>query len=325
MQEHAILLGGFESVYLQRLALYFGSRLGHTVQIGIAKKPEPDEPAGEKTVWIGSEDFVRRIRETRENAQVIILTEEERDEEFCVYRYQSCEKLYQKIMLLYWQMNGRLQKQTTAMKQRWMVFTTASSVSALLAASVTAAGILSESAGVLYLNLSECSGMEEQFLLDCGTDLTDLAMALKKQGEICLEAYTRRLETIDYIMPPANPMILHELRETEVERLIGEILRHEEYRYVVVALGSSCCGCDRFLRTASRVFHLADKSPLLQCGHQAWLGFLRLCMGSGQLPIEEIELPEIPVQGNGLHLLREWQEGSLGQRLRLYLEEEKLT
>ncbi|MCD7866518.1 MAG: A24 family peptidase [Clostridiales bacterium] len=246
MQEHVIFLGGFELAYMQKLALYFNSRLSHDTRVEIMNVlSEPLAPEG-NTVWIGSEHFIGEVRQRREEASCVVLAEDVSEDVSHVFRYQPCEKLYQKVMFRYRQMQGFPVVSVDDIRQTWFVITTDAAPSSLLAFSVTFAQILGERGGVLYLNLSECSGMEDVFLLERGMDLTDAAVELRKDGEVCLDACIRRLEQMDYIMPPVNPMILHELREREVQRLIRAVKQKREYAYVVVALGSSCCGCEFF-------------------------------------------------------------------------------
>ncbi len=322
MQEHVIFLGGFELAYMQKLALYFNSRLNHDTRVEIMNVlSEPLTPEG-NTVWIGSEHFIGEVRQRREEASCVVLAEDVSEDASHVFRYQPCEKLYQKVMFRYRQMQGFPVVSVDDIRQTWFVITTDAALPSLLAFSVTFAQILGERGGVLYLNLSECSGMEDVFLLERGMDLTDAAVELRKDGEVCLDACIRRLEQMDYIMPPVNPMILHELREREVQRLIRAVKQKREYAYVVVALGSSCCGCEFFFRTAARIIHLAGQGYLSSCGRKDWVRFIRLCLGEKKTPVEQISVPQIFADQGGIHLIRAWQEDALGQAVRACLDRE---
>ncbi len=312
MQEHAVIIGGFEPVYMQKLALYLGSRFGESVRVGIAEAPplsvDPD------TVWIGSERFLEEVRSRSTEAHCILLAEDADDTS--IHRYQSCEKLYQKLILKYRQFYGVPVDTSGTGRQRWLVITTDGAAASLLAFSVTCAQILGERGRILYLNLSECSGMAELFLLERGTDLSDLVSALRKDEQVCLEAFVRQIEQIDYIMPPSNPSILHELLESDVARLIRTVEGQEEYRYVIVALGTTCCGCEQFFRRAKRIFHLTKKETFRECSQREWLDFISLCLGSQRIPVERVYLPQITAGSSGIHLIRAWQEGGLGQLVR---------
>ncbi|MCD8300662.1 MAG: hypothetical protein LUC41_05770 [Clostridiales bacterium] len=320
MQNNTIILGGFETVYMKKLALYLGSRMGEQISVGIADRPSEGENDG--TVWIGSEDFLEEVKKSRGDSNCIILSEEELNREDSVCRYQSCERLYQQIIAIY----GRFYAVPETMrsqKQKWIVLTGCVTTSELSAFAATCAMILAERSRVLYLNLSGCSGMEKLFLLDKGVDLSDLTEALRRDETVYPEAYVRQMEDINYIMPPANPMILSELTEEDMARLIEAIGRRTDYRYVVTALGSACRGSDRLFQLASRIFLLTEKGHLKDCGNSEWSDFIALSRGTKESGAERIALPKIEADSSGTHLLHGWQEGAIGQLARIYLEGEK--
>ncbi len=319
MQDAAVILGGFESVYMQKLALYLNSRMGGRVRVGIAGSSLPE--ADRDTVWIGSENFLSMVRARSEDARCILLSEEPGDGS-AVYRYQSREKLFQQIILRYRQFPGTPADLPGSGRQRWIVITTEGAAASLLAFSVTCAQILREQGRILYLNLSECSGMAELFQLEPETDLSDLIASLRKEEPVCIEAFVRQIEEIDYIMPSANPMILHELRGSDIDRLIEAVGQREEYASVVVALGNTCCGCERFFRMAERILHLTESGLPCACSRREWMDFISMCTGPGETRVEQIRLPQIEAEGSGFHLLQTWQEGALGQMARIYLEGE---
>ncbi len=316
MQHAAIILGGFEAVYMQKLALYLSSRFGEQPRVGIAETvPAEVDP---DTVFIGSVDFLAAVRAQSGSAGCILLAEEPGDET-AVYRYQSCEKLYQQIVMRYRQLQGVPADVPRTGRQQWIVVPGDTGAADLLAFSTTCAQILGERERVLYVNLSELSGMAELFLLERGTDLSEFVAALRKEDPVCLEAFVRQMEGMDFIMPPANPMILHELAEGDIARLIGAIGSRDEYRFVVVALGAMCCGCEQILRMAKRILHLTGRGYISECSRKEWAAFFPLCSGGEQTPVEMVGAPQIQAESSGIHLLHDWREGALGQLARVYL------
>ncbi|MCD8366254.1 MAG: hypothetical protein LUC83_10720 [Clostridiales bacterium] len=319
MQAHAMMLGGLEPPYMKKLALYFSSRLGERLAVGIVDDPCACDAQGQDTVWVGPKHFLDQVRDRMEEARCILLTEEsEADGGIC--RYQSCEKLYQKIMLCYRQLEGA-PADISAVKQKWIIITTDQTAASLMAFSVICAQILGDRSDVLYLNFSECCGMERAFLLEEGTDLSDLVLGLEKGDTLCLDACVRRMEQMDYVLPPANPMVLHEIRADDIAHLIRVIEQSAAYQYVVVALGTSCCGCEGFFQKAFRVFHLTGTGESAVCSRQEWQEFIRLCLDTRQIPVEQICLPEVNMEDCGVHLVHEWAEGELGMIARRCLAE----
>ncbi len=316
MQHAALILGGFEAAYMQKLALYLSSRFGEQIRVGIAETvPTEVDP---DTIFVGSADFLKAVRAQSGNTGCILLAEEPGDE-MAVYRYQSCEKLYQQIVARYRQFQGVPVDAPRTGRQRWIVVTSDTGAADLLAFSVTCAQILGEGERGLYVNLSELSGMAELFLLERGVDLSELAAALRKEEPVCLEAFVRQIEGMDFIMPPANPMILHELEGSDIARLIGAIGSRDEYRFVVVALGAMCCGCEQILHMAKRILHLTGRGYISECSRKEWTAFFSLCFGGEQPPVEMIGAPQIHAESSGIHLLHDWREGALGQLARVYL------
>ncbi|MCC8018067.1 MAG: hypothetical protein LIO39_05610 [Lachnospiraceae bacterium] len=319
MRENAIVIGGFEPSYMRKLALYLTSRLGAQIQVGLADDPQAVRSDEDHVVWVGSEAFLAQLREREEAPQCILLSEN-REEEDAVWRYQSCEKLYQGIMTRYRQMNRVMPVAAARTKQKWIAVTSDQGMPALLVFSLVCAQILGEKEGVLYLNFSECCGMERLFLLESGADLTDLFAEAAADRPLCLDACVRKLEQTDYILPPANPMVLHELRETDIGRLIQAVERRSEYEYVVVAVGTSCCGCEAFFRRASRIFHLTGEDLLSGCCREDWTELTRLCVGDDGRAAEPVYLREVRADLPGLHLIHEWIGGEVGQQVRRYLD-----
>ncbi len=321
MDVHAVIIGGFETAYMQKLALYLGGRFGERARVGIAQSIPAEMETG--TVWMGSEAFLAEVRQRQRDALCIPLTEEASDDETAVYRYQSCERLYQQVALRYRHLCGDPVEVAGVGRQHWTVVTTDGAATELLAFSLTCARLLAERGRVLYLNLSECSGMAELLFLERGKDLTDLVAALRKDRPVCLDAFTRQMESFDYLMPPANPMVLHELRERDIARLIQLVDGQEEYEHVILALGTTCCGCEHFFRRAQRLLHLTRQDTLRACGRHAWREVIAMCRGTEELPLSEVSMPPTEETDAGIHLLQEWQEGTLGRVARQALDGEE--
>lgn len=321
VQDRIIAIGGLESAYMRKFALYLNSRMGNRVRVGIVESPDQMTEWDSETVWIGSEVFIQQVRSRLENPCCIILSEESSPEEMVICRYQSCERIFQKI--IYWCERGNNRIFSGAgNRQKWIAVTGDCTVSQILAFSVTMAHLLAEKKRVLYLNLSECSGMGELFLLEPGTDLSDFILELREDEAVSADAFVRRLEQIDCILPPENPMILHEIRETDVEKLMQAVQRQEQYEIVITALGCSCCGCGFFFRRASAVYHLTREGESFPESRRAWLRLIDKCLEQQTAPVIQISLPAVMADREGIHLIYEWAEGPLGKLAEKYLNGE---
>ncbi len=322
MHNYSIVLGGLESSYMRKLALYLKNRLAMQVQVEISKEeePHPEEENILLKIWVGSEAFIQCLRDSVQCQNLIVLTEEDEEDETHVFKYQSCEKLYRGIWMRCQKMLHFPDSGVTGKKQRWLVLTTDSSAGILLAFSVVCAQILGEKAGVLYVNLSECCGMEELFSLEHDLDLSDLFLELRKGKELHLEAYTGRMEQADYLMPVGNPMVLHEIGTEDMNRFLNIVRGAGRYEWVVFAVGNTLCGCEQIFGAAERIFHLSGNGIANSCARNAWLRFIRQCQGVGAREIEQIPAVEVCGDSCGSHLIYEWLEGTPGRLARKYLE-----
>lgn len=305
---------------MQKLALYLSGRLEDLAQVGVVSQPEEGAITdSKKAVWIGSKCFIDTLKKQGPADHMIVLTEEEPGEEhdtesgeIHIYRYQSCEKLYQQIMQHIQRMQYLPAGGISGKKQKWIVMTADVTCASLLAFSVTYAQLAGEQSRVLYLNLSECSGMEDLFFLERGMDLSDYIMALRSEFRPMTDAYTGRLEQIDYILPASNPMVLHELNEEDVKTLIQTIQTDDRYDCVVAALGTTCRGCEHIIARADRLIHLTGSGLLQEYSRKAWIQFTELCGGNRPTRVEQAVCPKFPNSERGIHLLYEWMEGAPG-------------
>ncbi len=317
VQSRIIALGGLENAYMRKFALYLSKRMGDQAQIGIVDHTDHLSGWDPGTIWIGSSAFIGQVREQTENPHCIILSEEESSQEGVICRYQSCEKIYQKIVFLCREITHMI---PVGKRQKWIIITSDSTISHQLAFSVTAAYLLAEKGNVLYMNLSECSGMEELFLMGEGTDFSDFILELRSDKIVSVEAFTRNLEKFSCILPPENPMVLHEIRRNDMEMILQTIRNETQYEYVVVMMGCSCCGCELLFQQASVVFHLTREGETFKESQQAWLRLIRKCLDGQSVSVMQVRLPMVQAGSQGVHLIYEWAEGSMGQLTEKYLD-----
>lgn len=324
VQLYAMVLGGMEAGYMKKLALYLNDRTEQAMRVGIVQNPAKEQLGDPKTIWIGSEKFIKSLKGRVQSERFIVLSEEsdEKDEKIC--RYQSCGKLYQEIMLRCQRYSCLPAAEYVNTKQRWILMTTDGTQAELMAFSLTCAMILGEKGKVLYLNFSQCCGMWGLLCQEEGRDLGDLILALRRGEDFCLDVYTGRLENVDYLMPPANPMILHELREEDMERLMQTVQKDSRYTFVVAALGTVCCGSELLFSVAKTLYHLHTEGHVLQHAKNEWERFARLCMGERRLDVKEVTVPPIESGVGGRTEIEELANTAMGQTARRLLEGEDM-
>ena len=274
-------------------------------------------------MWVGSEEFIRQVQEKNGDTKyLIVLEEEETDSEIGIFRYQSCEKIYRSIFARCIKWGIYPQAGAKERRQRWLTITGKSSPGKLLAFSVVCAQLLARKERVLYVNLSACCGMPQLFGLEQDLDLSDLFLALRKEAEISVETFAGRLEETDYIFPVENPMILQEIEEKDMRKLLEVLGGARQYDRIVFALTDAVRGCELLLNASDRVLHVTEFGLLSECICAPWMHFLNQCREMEQKSAAEpVVVFDIPADSRGPHLISDWLEGPLGVLAEKILQE----
>ena len=105
-----------------------------------------------------------------------------------------------------------------------------------------------------------------------------------------------------------------------MEMILQTIRNETQYEYVVVMMGCSCCGCELLFQQASVVFHLTREGETFKESQQAWLRLIRKCLDGQSVSVMQVRLPMVQAGSQGVHLIYEWAEGSMGQLTEKYLD-----
>ncbi len=337
MQDHTILIGGLDKTYMQKLALYLNERLENEMRVELAERREGTENKREESerlisekegvqsrcwdVVIGTEAFVTEMAE--QAARSIIISENTAEDETHIHPYQSREILYRKIVSRCVLHAGNMTGSTEHRTSKLFVFTGGGSAGQLSAFAILCAWIWSKKKPVLYLELTECSGIAKLLHLQQDTaDLSDLILALRRKEDVFLGGYIGRMDKLDYICPAGNPQVLHEMDEADAERLLHCILNRNE-GVTVLALGTMVRGCEQIFTMADRVFLLADDGLIEECALEEHRKFIQKCTGDRPVRIEEISAWKLRADTTGSQILYEWMESEAGERAAKLLEEEE--
>lgn len=116
---------------------------------------------------------------------------------------------------------------------------------------------------VLYLNLEEYAGMEEE----AGLNLGDILYYMK-QGNgnlgIRLQAAVRKNEELNYLVPIPILRDMKEISENEWEMLIEELAKNTTYELIVLDLSESVQGIYRILEKCDRIYMPVSEDPISQ-------------------------------------------------------------
>ena len=326
LQNYAIVLGGLELEFMRKLALYLREHLDSRIEVEICSEPAYGTmPENRQAVWMGSEKFLQDIAARDPDSRRIVLGDEEREEDTWLFRFQSREKLCRDIWKKCRTFGFQPMRGVRCGRKNRIALTSDSSVGKLLAFSMVCAQIFGKKSSVLYVNLSEFCGMEELFEIQADQDFSDLLLKLRRGEEISLEEYTGQLGRVDFILPPQNPMILHEMRPEDMERFLEVLDRQNQYGQEVLVLGDAVYGSDRLFASCRRIFQLTEQGVLHGCVKNERTTFLRQCLGERyEDVVEQITLPVISAQEKGDALIEEWISGALGRIAEKCLEGEQI-
>ena len=252
--------------------------------------------------------------------QILILTDTEEEDEMHISQYQARSVLFQKIIARYQSIASVGMQMAAVKKQHWIVCTGGNRGS-LMAVSALCAWILARRQRVLYVEFSENSGLVSVFQLEYGTaDMSDLFLQLRKNMGTSLELFTGQLDGMDYIRPPENAMILYEIREEDLQAFLRQLSAEGRYDAVVFSVGSMICGCQLIFSQAERILQISGGDLCSRCAAGEEVAFLKKCCS-------EEKVTKLVVSGfsgdlPGVHLLHEWSESEMGQRLRQILNAE---
>ncbi|WP_370808526.1 hypothetical protein [Eubacterium ramulus] len=355
MQNPVVVIGGLEKSYMQKLALYLNTRIGKDGYVELlegsdrqmdllgssGKQMELLESSGRQIdsvredmrlqnvrhqrekhweLAVGSEAFVVALQEAGQAEQILILTDTEEEDETHISQYQARSVLFQKIIARYQSIASVGMQMAAVKKQHWIVCTGGNRGS-LMAVSALCAWILARRQRVLYVEFSENSGLVSVFQLEYGTaDMSDLFLQLRKNMGTSLELFTGQLDGMDYIRPPENAMILYEIREEDLQAFLRQLSAEGRYDAVVFSVGSMICGCQLIFSQAERILQISGGDLCSRCAAGEEVAFLKKCCSEEKV----IKLVVSGFSGDlpGVHLLHEWSESEMGQRLRQILNAE---
>lgn len=269
---------------------------------------------------VGSEAFVEALQEAGQAEQILILTDTEEEDETHINQYQARSVLFQKIIARY-QAIASVGMQVTAVKKQHWIVCTGGNRGNLMAVSVLCAWILARSQRVLYVEFSENSGLVSVFQLEYGTaDMSDLFLQLRKEVETSLELFTGQLDGVDYIQPPENAMIFYEIREEDLQAFLKQLSVEGRYDVVVFSMGSMICGCQLIFSQAEQILQISGTDLCSRCAAGEEAVFLKKCCSEEK--VTKLVVSEFSGDLPGVHLLHEWSESEIGQRIRQVLNVE---
>lgn len=172
-----------------------------------------------------------------------------------IFRYQRGSEILRQIFQIYEQNSKKnLVCRCKTADMEMTAFYAPGGHELLLPFSISYAAICGEDTKVLYLNLSEFSGMRLLFGNKEGNNLSDLIFGIRQKKErflLCLQSVLHHAEQFDYVLPPENPEDLYEIQEADLACLLTLLQEQTAYKKIIWNCGTlnqtavqvmECCG-----------------------------------------------------------------------------------
>lgn len=133
----------------------------------------------------------------------------------------------------------------------------------LLPFSVAYAEISGKKEKVLFLNLSEFSGMRTLFMQKDRENLSDLIFGIRQRKDhflLCLQSVLHHTEQFDYVLPPENPEDLYEIQEGDLACLLTLLQEQTEYTKIIWNCGTMNQAAIQVMECCSSIFCLVREN-----------------------------------------------------------------
>ncbi|MBQ8662574.1 MAG: hypothetical protein IJ471_01825 [Eubacterium sp.] len=190
----------------------------------------------------------------------------------------------------------------------------------------TLAGLLGEEKRVLLVVLMEFSGVVPLLELEAGQEMETLLLRLRQKERLERIPFpmVHVLPDFDLLHGPDNPMVLYELNEQDVTRLLEHIQRNRKYDAVVWVAGNMIRGIGELFSRSEKVFSLEKTDAYSMCCQREFDNFFKKLLQEGVDRPVSVRLPAYAGEQTGEHLLWQWKHSGIGQVIKRHLKGESV-
>lgn len=191
----------------------------------------------------------------------------------------------------------------------------------------TLTSLLGEEKRVLLVVLMEFSGIVPLLELEAGQEMEKLLLRLRQKERLERIPFPRVhvLPDFDLLHGPDNPMILYELDEQDVTRLLEHIQNNRKYDAVVWVAGNMIRGIGELFHRSEKVFSIEKTDAYSLCCQREFSGFFEKLLQEGADKPVSVRLPVYAGEQTGEHLLWQWKHSGIGEVVRRHLKGESVN
>lgn len=239
-----------------------------------------------------------------------------------IFRYQPGEEILRQVFQIYEEVSGKNVIYWYKTKDLELTAVYAPGGHELqLPFSIAYASLCGESKKVLFLNLSEFSGMNRLFGDEEGENFSDLVFGIRQNKEkfqLYLQQVLHHVHGFDYVQPPGNPEDLYELEEEDLEILLSLLREQSEYQLVIFHCGMLNAWSRQVMGQCGKVYCVVKEGMLGRYRKVEFEQFLeKESMGRLRKNVKYVS-PQLGNGGfvQGISLLSQLQNGDFAVQVR---------
>lgn len=243
-----------------------------------------------------------------------------------IFKYQPVSKIARTLQSYLPVQTGKQLGCQTKLRQLWYGVVSPTRHPSMLPFACSLASCLGEKKRVLLLVLMEFSGIFSLLELRPGQGMETFLLRLRQRDSLERIPFpmVHVVGDFDLLNGPDNPMILYELNEADILRLIERIQICRQYDAVVWVGGNMMRGIGEFFRQSEMVFAVERGDRYSQCCQQEFMTFFEKMNQKDMDHLRCVRLPVLAGTQTGEHLLWQWNHSVIGEIARKAVEGESL-
>ena len=320
MGKFSILICDPDEVYVKRLAAGLQRQLKEKAIINTTDHCSGESLSceGEVHLLLSSEVPEFQWRMQHENCTFIWLDGGDEDGQKMterIYKYQSVSQIGRELVKYMPAQRSRGKRLGVSSGQRWYGVVSPARHESMIPFSVALAQQLNEERQTLVLLFMEFSGVGSLLGLSQNTGMEEFLLGLRQQEKDHFEQVplpeVHQLPGLDLLNVTDNPIILYELVEADVEKLIERIQCCGQYEAVVWVAGNMLQGIESLVQVSERVFSIEKGDSYSRCCQDEFSCFFEK-LNVDQQVLCPVMLPVLQGIEPGQHLLLQWKLSPIG-------------
>lgn len=329
MGKFSILLCDSDPTYAKRLAAGLKRQLKERASINTSTRMDEFADGDQVAhMLVSSQTPDAQWQKRHEDCVYIWLDDGESDDEnllwqLRIFKYQSVSQIGKELMKYLPSRRSDKEFKGVMSEQKWYGVVSPARHESTIPYGMALAQLLGETKHTLLVLLMEFSGVVPLLDLERNSGMEEFLLELRKKdlGDVNLVPMPNmyQLTGVDVMNVTDNPMVLYELVESDLQRLVQRIQCCEKYGAVVWVAGNMVQGIGNLFQNSEKVFLVEKGDSYSQCCQKEFQKFADK-LGVDQELLIPLSLPVLKGIQPGEHLLLQWRQSPIGDAARKQLE-----